>query len=86
MEDYCNEQGVLIHKVSPVYTSQRCSQCGWTRKSNRKLKWFKCDKCYFEYNADLNASINLSLDLFPIKEKERQLQKNKTGFYWFAIG
>ena len=86
LEDYCNEQGVLIHKVSPVYTSQRCSNCGWTRKGNRKLKWFKCDKCYFEYNADLNASINLSLDLFPIKEKERQLQKNKTGFYWFAIG
>lgn len=80
------ESGVQINEVCPTYTSQRCSKCGWTRKGNRKLKQFKCDKCGFSHDADLNASINLSLDLSFITKKERLSQINREGFYWFEVG
>lgn len=80
----CEEQGVLVSQVNPTYTSQRCSECGWTRKRNRKGKQFKCDKCGFTHDSDLNASRNISLDLRPIKPKERQLNLNRTGFYWLV--
>ena len=76
------ESGVQINEVNPTYTSQRCSKCGWTRKGNRKLKQFKCDKCGFVADADLNASINLSLDLPAISKEKRLSQINRTGFYW----
>ena len=75
-------QGVLVCKLNPTYTSQRCSQCGWTRKLNRKKKQFKCDKCANACDADLNASINLSLNLVSITKQERLRQKNRSGFYW----
>jgi transposase len=52
--------------------------------SNRKGKQFKCKTCSFECDADLNASINISLDLKPIGKKERQLNLNRTGFYWLV--
>jgi IS605 OrfB family transposase len=80
------EKGVLINKLNPTYTSQRCSCCGWTRKSNRKKKKFKCDKCSHEQDSDLNASINLSLDLEPISYKKRHKHNNKKGFYWNVCG
>ena len=79
------KQGVLVNKLSPTYTSQRCSNCGWTRKLNRKKKKFKCDKCSFEHDADLNASLNLSFNLLPISKKERLQQKNRIGFYWDVV-
>lgn len=80
------ELGVLVSKFNPTYTSQRCSSCGWVRKGNRKKKLFKCDKCGHTQDADLNASLNLSLSLMPIGKKERLLHKNRTGFYWNVIG
>jgi transposase len=76
------DAGVQINKLNPTYTSQRCSCCGWVRKGNRKKKQFKCDKCSFECDADLNASINLSLPLLPIGKQQRLKQLNRTGFYW----
>ncbi len=81
----CEEQGVLVKRISPTYTSQRCSKCGWVRKSNRKQKQFKCVECSFECDSDLNASVNLSLDLIPIGKKKRLLQENRTGFYWNEV-
>lgn len=85
LEAKLNDAGVQINKVSPTYTSQRCSSCGWVRKGNRKRKQFKCDKCSFECDADLNGSLNISLNLVPITEKERLQQKNKEGFYWKVV-
>lgn len=85
LESKCEELGVQVNYVSPTYTSQRCSCCGWVRKGNRKRKQFKCDKCSYEQDADLNASRNLSFNLRPIGRKERLLHKNKTGFYWNVI-
>lgn len=81
----CEEQGVLVKRISPTYTSQRCSKCGWVRKSNRKQKEFKCKKCSFDCDSDLNASVNLSLNLRAISKKKRLLQKNRTGFYWNEV-
>ena len=85
LESLCQEQGVLVNKVNPTYTSQRCSACGWVRKSNRKGKRFKCEKCSLIMDSDLNASLNLALNLMPIGKKERLSQKNRKGFYWFEI-
>ncbi len=86
LESYCLDAGVQIKKVSPTYTSQRCSVCGWTRKTNRKGKQFKCTSCGHSQDADLNASLNISFDLAPIKKQERLQQKNRTGFYWLVAG
>jgi len=77
----CKAYGVQVQKVDPVYTSQRCSQCGWTLKKNRNKKAFCCTACGYKVDADLNASKNLSFDLPPMKE-ERWKHLNKKGFYW----
>jgi IS605 OrfB family transposase len=80
------ELGVQVRRLNPAYTSQRCSECGWTRRDNRKGKQFKCGACGHTQDADLNASRNLSFDLQEISEKVRQRQPNRTGFYWIAKG
>ena len=82
LKSICEEQGVLVRQINPTYTSQRCSNCGWTQKSNRKGKIFKCRQCGFVHDADLNAAKNITLDLTPIGAKERQRNANRTGFYW----
>jgi len=74
--------GVQVVKIPPTYTSQRCFSCGWTRKSNRTGKQFKCKSCGHTDDADLNASKNISLDLKPIGKQERLKQLNRKGFYW----
>jgi IS605 OrfB family transposase len=55
------KQGKTILFVSPKYTSQRCWQCGHISKQNRQSQMmFHCKECWYELNADLNASRNLS--------------------------
>jgi transposase len=79
--------GVQVTTLNPTYTSQRCYNCGYVRKSNRKTsKLFKCKACGHTTDADLNASKNLSLCLRPIGTKERLQGKNRTGFYWMPVG
>ena len=79
------ERGVRVNELSPVCTSQRCSRCGWTCKSNRNGKSFICGKCGYALDADKNASINISFDLPEIKVEQLK-QKNKIGFYWNVLG
>jgi putative transposase len=56
--------GVAVKQVSPAYTSQRCSSCGFTHESNRRSKHqFVCQKCDYELNADYNASKNIARKL-----------------------
>jgi len=81
-----HESGVPIHEMDPAFTSQRCSICGWTRKSNRHRKRFRCTACGYASDADLNASVNISLDLPEISRKERLSRPNLKGFYWVEIG
>lgn len=52
--------GGKVFLVPPKYTSQKCSKCGHTAKSNRKTQSkFVCEECGFELNADINAAINI---------------------------
>ena len=54
------ECGCMVTDVDPRHTSQRCSRCGDIRRSNRRSQSrFKCQKCGFELNADLNGSRNI---------------------------
>jgi IS605 OrfB family transposase len=82
LEQTCEKLGVQVEYVSPTYTSQRCSSCGWVRSSNRKGKLFKCGQCGFSADSDLNGAKNICANLRPIGFKERLLCKNKIGFYW----
>lgn len=59
LERICEENGIKLVKVSPAYTSQSCSLCGYTDKLNRKSEKFKCKSCGYENDADINASINI---------------------------
>jgi IS605 OrfB family transposase len=51
--------GKKMEYVDARYTSQRCSQCGFTAKSNRAGGIFECSNCGHKMHADLNASINI---------------------------
>jgi putative transposase len=52
--------GTELIEVNPQYTSQKCSSCGHIDADNRKNQAsFKCVKCGFSMNADLNASLNI---------------------------
>ena len=70
-----------MNKVNPTYTSQRCSECGWVRRRNRKGKQFKCGKCGYSHDSDLNAARNISFGLSKVTKKERLMKKNRIGFY-----
>ena len=54
------EKGIQVEYVSARYTSQKCSKCGYISRSNRKNQsQFKCVKCGYQLNADLNAAFNI---------------------------
>lgn len=56
------ESGCMVVDVDPYHTSQCCSRCGYTHRSNRQSQSrFRCQSCGFELNADLNASRNIAL-------------------------
>jgi len=86
LELTCEKLGVQVEYVSPTYTSQRCSSCGWVRRGNRKGKEFTCNQCFNTMDADVNAACNIAANLRPIGTKERLLHKNRTGFYWDEVG
>jgi IS605 OrfB family transposase len=52
--------GVRVTFIDPRHTSQTCSRCGHQHRSNRRSQsLFKCRKCSFMLNADLNAARNV---------------------------
>ena len=56
------ERGCAVVAVDPRHTSQRCSRCGYTHRSNRQSQSrFRCRNCDFELNADLNGSRNIAV-------------------------
>lgn len=86
LDGKASDVGVQIKKLSPVYTSQRCSKCGYTRKDNRNGKIFTCKHCGNTMDADMNASVNLSLPLREISFGNRHQYDNNVGFYWNIDG
>lgn len=60
LERKAEELGILLIFVDPKYTSQKCQKCNYTAKANRITQsLFKCGKCGFTTNADVNAAINI---------------------------
>ncbi|OKY77272.1 MAG: IS605 OrfB-like transposable element containing RNAse H-like and Zn finger domain [Candidatus Methanohalarchaeum thermophilum] len=59
------EKGVEVVRVKSEYTSQTCSKCGHTEKSNRNGSQFKCKECGYEVNADYNAAKNIGTRALP---------------------
>jgi putative transposase len=54
--------GIPVILVDAKNTSRTCSSCGYCDKHNRKSQSkFKCQRCGFESNADLNAAQNIAL-------------------------
>ena len=50
-----------VEKISPVFTSQRCSACGQVdAKSRESQARFVCTACGYACHADVNAAINIA--------------------------
>jgi putative transposase len=50
-----------VEKVSPAFTSQRCSACGHVASESRESQaLFRCVACGFACNADVNAARNIA--------------------------
>jgi putative transposase len=50
-----------IETINAAYTSQTCSICGHCAAENRKSQAeFRCTKCGFQANADVNAARNIA--------------------------
>jgi len=50
-----------VEKVSPAYTSQRCSACGHIAAGSRESQaLFRCVACRYACNADANAARNIA--------------------------
>ncbi|HEY3228485.1 MAG TPA: transposase [Roseiflexaceae bacterium] len=61
VEYKAEERGCTVVAVDPRHTSQACSRCGHSARNNRRSQSvFKCRKCGFQLNADLNAARNIA--------------------------
>ena len=50
-----------VEKVSPAFTSQRCSACGQVDRDSRESQAvFRCTACGFACHADVNAAKNIA--------------------------
>jgi putative transposase len=50
-----------VEKISPAFTSQRCSACGQVDgKSRESQAAFRCTACGYACNADVNAARNIA--------------------------
>ena len=74
---------VYVNLKNPMYTSQRCSKCGYVDENNRTNEVFICLSCGLSINADYNASINLSTNLHKLKRSEIPSERK---FFWNCSG
>lgn len=77
LERLCEENGVLLSKINPAYTSQTCSECGAIHKESRSLQIFKCVVCGYEADADYNASVNILHRGVYNPSTKKELETNK---------
>ena len=60
LEYKCKWYGKKLIKVSPNYTSQICSNCGYhSGKKPLEIREWTCPKCGTYHDRDINASINI---------------------------
>ena len=85
IEYKAKEKGIVVKMINPMYTSQRCSKCGYINKENRVSQdTFKCVKCDFRHNfyvnADYNAARNIATPgIEEIIKKQIESRKNGRG-------
>ncbi len=56
--------GVPVVFIDPRNTSRTCSKCGYLVEKGVKGRWFKCPKCGFQLDRDLNAARNIAKRAF----------------------
>lgn len=60
LEYKCKWYGKKLIEVSPNYTSQICSNCGYhSGKKPLEIREWTCPKCSTHHDRDINASINI---------------------------
>jgi len=80
---FSEDKGFALTEQDNKFRSQRCSECEWTHKSNRKGKTFKCKHCGFITDSDLNAASNHEIVLAEIPPQVwRQRLNRSVGFFW----
>jgi IS605 OrfB family transposase len=81
------QYGIVVNKINPKYSSQRCSSCGHIDSENRlKQSEFICTSCGYEDNADYNAAKNISIahtesyksDIEKHAKEMEKIKKQKT--------
>ena len=87
IERKCIETNVELTETSNAYRSQRCSLCGFVHSKNRLNggEEFKCLKCGYIADADMNSTKNQVAKIPPIYVSRRNRNKypnHTTGFYW----
>ena len=90
LERKCQETNVELTETSNAYRSQRCSQCGFVHKKNRLSggEEFKCLKCGYAADADINSAKNQVAnlpELYVFKRYNRNIN-HTSGFYWLETG
>ncbi len=93
LEYKCDEAGITLNKVNPMYTSRRCSECGFIDKdfdrafrdrsrSDGRVARFICPECSYEADPDYNAARNIAtLDI----DKLIRVQCQKQGLKYDAL-
>jgi len=70
----CRKQGILAGKLNEWWTSSKCHKCGG--KVQRTKSRIVCRECGMQYDADLNASINILLrGKAQLEDKSSELHK-----------
>jgi len=82
----CEVAGVQLSFTPSYYRSQRCSQCGWVKKSSRNGSKFNCESCNYSADADVNAAINNSLNLKLLDQIYLNKGSSLKGFFWEVLG
>jgi len=59
LEYKCLDQGILVVKINPAYTSKTCSSCGSRNTSRPQQERFVCNDCLIQLDTDLNGSRNI---------------------------
>jgi IS605 OrfB family transposase len=81
LESLCQTNGILVSKVNPAYTSQKCSCCGYVDKKNRNGSDFLCLSCSYYSNADFNAAKNLAtMGVYSLHDLRKERSKNETEY------
>ena len=69
----CERLGVPFKLVPAQNTSIECPYCGHKNKKNRKGKWFKCQKCGYQTDADLAGAMNIAKRALTATQMEGRL-------------